>query len=759
MQEPELRQTLLKIHDHLVESHCASLKLRLGAHQAYLEAMSRIRDQIGHRWTRQSSTDPQPGMQSWSMSLGSDPWVVDHTPACTVPVLPLTYELDMMVRAVKRAFPGKNVSAVSSMESRRWAAFVTDKLDGRFRVQLASDGAVDVELEIQNQSGCFEPCASARISLGARQPSASWLPCPLEEPRPAPDPYRTGELFHGPAFQHMTDVTIGRNGASSRLSAERRGVPRGELHPGLLDAALHAVPFFQISRWYPEIGAGKVAFPCRIQSMSIHRSLPDTGTVQVEVRHERIDHGAFPVLRFWLEDEYGILLTFELTLVLVPLGPLAGKDQAAWKRFMEGQGAVRGLSLGQEVEAGRILHRAGAGTLQWLPGSLSRVFGLDPASPGHLSSLAIADHLGQELELHPSRIRVEEITGRCLNTPFNQIRIAKTVLPDSVETRIEGSGKLQLEQIRQHWYQRGVVRNLLSDLMLSLVNKFTRRIIIEYPEDFAGLEGRPVLYVANHQTAIESLTFCIAMVALARNPCRALTTRKQQQGMIGALIRMAEEFFGTSLALRLLVFSAEERESLFPVLDEYRQILTEEKSSLYVAAEGQRAHQANHPVRHLSSTFLDLALENEVPIVPVKFSGGLPQDPLPERLDFPFRNGQQDFYLGQAIQPAQLAGMGYAERPRLVMQRINQLGAELHQEMPIAPDPEFAGRVERLQKRGCPGLVAVLIESLKEFPEPSGETRAFLESVSLPGSRIPESDNPLIQLISTLMSSPRAGAI
>jgi 1-acyl-sn-glycerol-3-phosphate acyltransferase len=419
-------------------------------------------------------------------------------------------------------------------------------------------------------------------------------------------------------------------------------------------------------------------------------------------------------------------------LVLVPLGPLAGMDQRAWRRFIEGRGAVRGLTLGRAVDGGRVLHGSSLETLQWLPGSVSRIYDLDAEAPNYVTKVSIADHLGQTLDLHP----------------------ALSVHPDRVETRIEGVAALDIRSAREHWYGIGVTHNLLSDIMEALIRKFVRRIVLEDPEGLARIEGRPVLYLANHQTATESLTFCTLMVGLAKHPCRALTTRKQQHGIIGALTRMAESIFGKSLALGLLVFSAEERESLFPVLEEYRKILTMERASLYVAVEGQRAHRADHPVRRLSSTFIDLAVENDLPIVPVKFVGGLPQEAVRERLDFPYHHGKQDYYLGRAIWPSTLHGLAYAERPRHVMERINEMGPEAHLEMPLPPDRGFSARVAALERGGVPGMVALLIESLRDLEEPSDETRAFLENTSILENRIPESSNPLIQLISALMSSP-----
>ena len=54
----------------------------------------------------------------------------------------------------------------------------------------------------------------------------------------------------------MTDWVLGSNGASCRVMAESRGAPYGMLHPGLLDGALHCIPFYRIEYWYPEIAKG-----------------------------------------------------------------------------------------------------------------------------------------------------------------------------------------------------------------------------------------------------------------------------------------------------------------------------------------------------------------------------------------------------------------------------------------------------------------------------------------------------------------------
>ncbi len=52
-----------------------------------------------------------------------------------------------------------------------------------------------------------------------------------------------------------------------------------------------------------------------------------------------------------------------------------------------------------------------------------------------------------------------------------------------------------------------------------------------------------------------------------------------------------------------------------------------------------------------------MAIAARVPIVPVRFVGGLPIEPLATRSEFPIGMGRQDIYLGTPIHPETVAAL------------------------------------------------------------------------------------------------------
>jgi hypothetical protein len=73
-------------------------------------------------------------------------------------------------------------------------------------------------------------------------------------------------LFHGPAYQLLTDLQISDSGASFWLDLDASGVPVGALNQGLLDAATHGIPHDALWRWSAEIPADVAAYPVAITS-------------------------------------------------------------------------------------------------------------------------------------------------------------------------------------------------------------------------------------------------------------------------------------------------------------------------------------------------------------------------------------------------------------------------------------------------------------------------------------------------------------
>jgi 1-acyl-sn-glycerol-3-phosphate acyltransferase len=204
---------------------------------------------------------------------------------------------------------------------------------------------------------------------------------------------------------------------------------------------------------------------------------------------------------------------------------------------------------------------------------------------------------------------------------------------------------------------------LLKQYMSAIsVQRFVRRVVLADPTGHAGLRGRPVLYLANHQTGVESFLFMTIVAALSNLPVAAIAKREHADSWIGAIHRLSREATGGVPPLRLLLFDREKQSDLLRLLDEFGRDLAADPASLLVHTDGTRARRAGAPVGSVSAVLIDLALAHDLPIVPVRFAGGLPIAQAPDRLEFPLDLGRQDYFIGQAIATDTLRSLSYDAR-------------------------------------------------------------------------------------------------
>ncbi len=153
----------------------------------------------------------------------------------------------------------------------------------------------------------------------------------------------------------------------------------------------------------------------------------------------------------------------------------------------------------------------------------------------------------------------------------------------------------------------------------------------------------------------------------------------------------------------------------------------DERISLLIHAEGEHARQARQPVRIVSPALIDLAVQRDIPIVPVRFMGGLPVEAVAEPLAFPVDYGQQDVLIGAPILPADLASLPSGERRDVVLAALNGFGGRWQAELPNPGDPDFAAAVADWRAaHGVGEPAAILYRILEAVPDPSEETRWLL---------------------------------
>jgi hypothetical protein len=239
---------------------------------------------------------------------------------------------------------------------------------------------------------------------------------------------------------------------------------------------------------------------------------------------------------------------------------------------------------------------------------------------------------------------------------------------------------------------------------------------------------RPVLFVGNHQTAVESTIFAIVASALAGSPVLTLAKIENRRHWLDLLMRHTFSYPGLRDPQMSKYFDRRDRESLLMILGDLA--LEMASRSVMIHVQGTRALSCRQPVTTMSGTFIDLALRVGCPIVPVRFIGGLPAEPLAERTEFPVGLGRQDIYIGRHIASDELRGLSYRERTQRVMAAINRLGIPNDIERPLSPQPAFETPVrEWMAASGASLGHAVVLTMLEWLPDPSSATERLVHAV------------------------------
>jgi 3-hydroxymyristoyl/3-hydroxydecanoyl-(acyl carrier protein) dehydratase len=665
-----------------------------------------------------------------TLSVETDPWIGDHRPTYTVPALPAMYMVDRLAAAAARA-SGLPVRALENVAIRRWAP-VHGSLKTRDSAEPLGDGRYRVRFEIFREAASarlsrFEVAAEGEAVVGPWEPPpAPWAP--LEGAPPQGDPYAAASLFHGPTLQLLRSWALGAGGSSALLDVGASGAPLGALNVGLLDAATHAIPHDALGAWFPSVGAEQVAYPARVPSLRVHGEAPTTGEVRVEVRPDGFDgDGRFP--RFQVQLLRGGVVWAEMTLVeaLFPKGPLGRAPGPERRAFLQHRRPVPGVALTTEREGESRLELAALAASNWLPGTIEAAY---QATPGEdlATQVAIKEHLGRQLGLHPSEIVVRGGQAHCPRRPLEALTFEVHLEGEALRVRSPRPARLDTSGVRAFWKTRlAHPTPPVADLYLSLAERFVSRIELEDAEDFARLRGRSVVFLANHQVAIESPLFSMLVSSLVEGVVVTIAKMEHKTGWLGRLIAHSFSYPGAIDPENIVYFDRDDKSSLLGLATQMAAAMMEQKKSILVHVEGTRALSSETRVEKISSIWSDVSLNTDSPIVPVRFAHALPRS-TPERLEFPVGYGKQSFYLGKALWPEQLRALPLPDRKRLVLDAINGAGPAL--DAPCAPDPDFVALVEERRRRtGATEPQAVLLLTLERYASACLETRDLLRAI------------------------------
>jgi 3-oxoacyl-(acyl-carrier-protein) synthase/3-hydroxymyristoyl/3-hydroxydecanoyl-(acyl carrier protein) dehydratase/1-acyl-sn-glycerol-3-phosphate acyltransferase len=644
--------------------------------------------------------------------VAPDGWVADHRPTWTVPALPALVMADRLTTA-------SGGSALVDLQVKRWVV-----VNRPTRLFARKDGD-DVVLWSDDR-GADEVVATAKVaSPGARPEPWPALTGPAE-----PDPYDAGVLFHGPAFQLLKRLIVTDQGSSAILDASRVMVP-GRHHPALLDAATHGIPHDAMWRWSSEIGRDLVAYPARVARFEVFGPAPTSGDVRVEARFAGFDGAPrFPIVDVQIVASGAVWCAFRLVEATFPKGAIGTAAPADRRAFLRDRAS--GLHLSRFVgEETRLSPREVQGS-DWLPGTVDQAFGVSGDLMAKTASIAAKEHVGRATGRHPTSVSLVTVDGAPAAVVDSEPITARpvSIATDGLDVVVKdhGAPRPWLGAVRAFWDDWfGLGRWPVEDVYYALIERFVGRVVLADPAGFEAIRGKSALYLANHQVGVESLLFSILAGGLSRVPTVTLAKAEHRGTWLGHLIRHCFAYPGVRDPKLITYFDRDDKASLPKIIGELAVEMQGPGRSVMVHVEGTRSLSCRTPVQKMSGAFLDMAIAGGVPVVPVRFVGGLPAEPLEARIEFPVGMGKQDIYIGSPIAASELAKIPYGPRKQRVIDAINALGPGNDVEAPFASDPDLERRAAAWQAaRGVTHEHATILEVLRDRSDVTAPIRALL---------------------------------
>jgi hypothetical protein len=227
---------------------------------------------------------PRESVEHRPLSIATVPALIDHTfyrqpdDGATLneryPVVPMTMMLGMFVEAAERLAPGRVAIAITNVRALRWLA-VEPPVEARIEARF--DGDDRVRVSIDGYSRGIVTLADGYPDA----PSADVEPLrdETEPPHKAEEFYRDRWMFHGPAYQAVTQLhALGSDGIRGSLQS----LPA----PGaLLDAAGQLLGYWIML--HTEVD--RIALPTRIERIDLYGPHPEPGTIlECTVRNTEI---------------------------------------------------------------------------------------------------------------------------------------------------------------------------------------------------------------------------------------------------------------------------------------------------------------------------------------------------------------------------------------------------------------------------------------------------------------------------------------
>jgi 1-acyl-sn-glycerol-3-phosphate acyltransferase len=229
---------------------------------------------------------------------------------------------------------------------------------------------------------------------------------------------------------------------------------------------------------------------------------------------------------------------------------------------------------------------------------------------------------------------------------------------------------------------------LVNHLYMSLVRKFISNVEVLDVVGYNSVKGRPCLYLANHQVALESPLFVYVCSAIGGRLIFTVAKVEHQHTWIHNLAEMNDRIEPAFHPVEY--FDRDQPDGFSLLLQRSINAMSTNARSLLIHVEGTRRRSAlRDRVQNVSPIWAEVAIQQQFPIVPVRFLGGLPVEDPGDRQEFPIGFGSQTIRLGRPVLPEELAAMPADQRASAIRNAINDLLSPSEQ-VPHAPDPAFA---------------------------------------------------------------------
>ncbi|MCC7123449.1 MAG: hypothetical protein IT178_01270 [Acidobacteria bacterium] len=642
------------------------------------------------------ATTPQPRTRRVRIDPATQPWWNDHRPTFAAPVLPGMAMVSLVLDAAPDAV------GVDDLVLRRWLVLDQAK-------------TIAIETNVLPQAPSPKPqaflvtegttlLAEGQLVFDAGAPPAP-VPALLADAPALDDPYASGAMFHGPAYHRVVSGRRSAAGADLVVRLDAEADARERISHIVLDTGLHGVPHDAMQTWFPEVEPGQVAYPAHVERFRVwERRGPrlndgdPTASTTVEVRVRPADvRGSARFPRIHAQFIRDGQVWAELTLVeacfpATRLGQLPAADRRA---FLRDGVFVPGARLSDQTAEGTTLTAGDLMTADWLPGTVRTLYGL-PDGADLLPAVAAREHAAATLRVHPRAIDVAD-DGHVTTAALPLLDYAVTVEHDArrAVVRDHDRPRMDVDAVGAWWRERGWQSGVpqLQALFLAASRRFVRGVRALDPEAIHRLHGKPLLLLANHQVAVESVIAGTVLPPVIGRPLLTLAKTEHQDTWVGRLaMGLNDDRHGPAI----LYVDRDRQQDMLERLAEMAQAVRSGERSLMVHVEGTRATRGRQPVTTVSAVWADLAVKAGLTIVPLRYCGGLPIADGAARLEFPFGMGAQEFVLGRAMPGDTLASLPLPERRDRILAALAELDAY---DFDPQPDPPFQARVMAARQR------------------------------------------------------------